>query len=56
MNCLDRCHLCFSECTKDFGSIDKLYQDVFLPNAVENILTLAKKIQEKHVKSKAVPI
>ena len=42
------------ECTTNFGTVDKQYQDVFLPNATENILILAKKLQQKHFKSKAV--
>ena len=43
-----------SMCTTDFEINDKQYQNVFLPNATENILILAKKLQEKHTKSKAV--
>jgi hypothetical protein len=46
----------FSICTTDFGSVEKQYHDVLLPNATENLLILAKRIQEKYVKSKAVSI
>ena len=43
-----------SICTTDFGSIDKQYQENLLPNGLENILVLAKRIQDKYVKTKAV--
>lgn len=46
----------FTLCTTNFGTVDKQYQDKFLPTACENILMLAKKLQEKHVRSKAVNI
>ncbi len=41
-------------CTSNFSSAEKSYQSVLLPQAVENVLVLAKKLQEKHSKSKAV--
>lgn len=44
----------FCVCTTEFEVNDKNYQNIFMPNAVENVLILAKKIQEKHIKSKTV--
>jgi hypothetical protein len=43
-----------SLCTTDFSSNDKEYQNLFLPQASENVLILAKKVQDKYVKTKAV--
>jgi hypothetical protein len=43
-----------SECTKELHLSDKTYEQDLLPNATQNILILAKKIQDKHLKSKGV--
>lgn len=42
----------FCICTKNFGSVDKNYQDNFLPTAAENMLVLAKKFQDKYIRAK----
>ena len=41
-------------CTTDFFTSDTNYQSVCVPIAIENILVLAKRLQDKHVKSKGV--
>ena len=42
------------DCVNGFNFDDKSFKNDLLPNAIQNILVLARKFQEKHVRSKGV--
>jgi hypothetical protein len=50
---LHKCIL-YSVCTSNVTITDSFYQNKLLVNAADNILVLAKKLQDKHTKSKMV--
>lgn len=43
-------------CTCEVNIKDKYFQGTLLPQALENVLVLAKKFQEKYIKSKLVSL